>query len=183
MTVDNTCTSHCAKQSHVLRHFDYCFFLAKCVDDEEPFAKVALTKANWVANRYCVAVTCHTKACICISSATGTTVGKFAPPDSSPCASILICMDTELLCFVHTLANSSTPHTVGKPIVNLLTPLSQILNKDHNLWMKSCTCFPYIKWPVMCHQIWRHKRQILHPLRASRLFCSEWLCCINTDYG
>ena len=95
-------------------------FLAKCVDDEEPFVKVALTKANWVANRYCVAVTCHTshrRACVCMSSTTGTTVGNLEPPDSSPCASILICMDTD--CFVLSTL---------RPIPILRTPLASLLS-------------------------------------------------------
>ena len=124
VTIDNACTIHCAKQSHVLRHSSYCFFLAKCIDNEEHCAKVALSKANWVANCYCVAVTCHTfpRARICTSSATGTTWGKLEPPDSSLRAgitSLCICMDTESFCFVHTLANLCTPHSIGKLTVYL----------------------------------------------------------------
>ena len=34
MTDDNACTIHWVKQSHVLRHFSYCFF-GKCVDQEQ----------------------------------------------------------------------------------------------------------------------------------------------------
>ena len=45
VTIDNACTIHCAKQSHVLK-ISLTGFLAKCVEDEEHFAKVALSKAN-----------------------------------------------------------------------------------------------------------------------------------------
>ena len=38
-------------------------------------------------------------------------------------------MDTESLCFVHALANSCTPHTVGELTVYPLTPFS---HKDHD---------------------------------------------------
>ena len=45
VTIDNACTIYCAKQSHVLRYFSYWLtgFLAKCVKDEEHYAKVALS--------------------------------------------------------------------------------------------------------------------------------------------
>ena len=69
--------------------------------------------------------------------------------------SLCICMDTESLCFVHTSANSCTPHTVGKLTVNLLTPLSRILNKDHN----SCTRGPQVN-------------EILHMLSIHKMACN-----------
>ena len=94
-----------------------------------------------MANRYCVAGTCHTSlsAHVCTSLATGTTWRMLEPPDSSPYAGIAllrIYMDTESLSFVHTLVNVRTPHTVGKLTIYLLTPLSRILNKDQDSYTR-----------------------------------------------
>lgn len=45
VTIENACTIHCTKQSHVL-NLSLTGFLANSVEDEGHFTSVALSKAN-----------------------------------------------------------------------------------------------------------------------------------------
>ena len=98
-------------------------FLADCVEDEERFASVALSKANWVASHYCIAITCHTslRTCICLVKVL---LRRMAPGGESlnhwtlhlvwvsHCYTYRYTQNH--LVFVHTLDNYCTPHTIGK---------------------------------------------------------------------
>ena len=62
VTNDNACTIHCAKQSHILRHFSNWFLSKVCwrwgTLCEGSIVEGQLSGQSF--NRYCVAVTCHT---------------------------------------------------------------------------------------------------------------------------
>ena len=61
--------------------------------------------------------------CVCMSSMTGTTWRKLEPPDSS-CRYCIAAHGHGIALFVYTLANSHTPHTVGKLTVYSLMSFS-----------------------------------------------------------
>ena len=70
VTIDNACTTHCTKPSHILRHFIYRFltfsdislidFLLNSVEFGRALREFKLLKANWAASLYCATITCHT---------------------------------------------------------------------------------------------------------------------------
>ena len=76
-------------------------FLSKVQNTSQRY--VALSKTDWAANHYRVAVTCLTslRDCVWTSLATVTTWRKLEPPESSS-RSLCIYMDTEFFLFAHT---------------------------------------------------------------------------------
>ena len=148
VTVDNTCTNHCTKPSHLLRHFIYWFltfsdidFWMNSVEDGRTLRVFKLWKANWTASLYCAAITCHTSLRARVSLVQAC-LGQLALHGESLNHDILHlvwvshrctyrCTQNRLV-FIHNLANSRTPYTLGKLTVFSLMPYCPILNKEYN---------------------------------------------------
>ena len=100
--------------------------------------------------------TCHTRACVCISSATGTTVGKLELDSSTSCRYYNAVHMHGHRITLSTLRSIPVLHTpLASLLSNHLMPLSRILNKDHN----SCIRGPQVN-------------EILHMLSIHKMACN-----------
>ena len=104
VTVDNVCIIHCAKQSHVLRHYSH-WLLSKLHRRWRPLHECTTVEGQLSDQLYCVAVTCHTFLCVSspgMYSANGTMWIKLELLDSSLCVGstlLGIYMHTKVPCF------------------------------------------------------------------------------------
>lgn len=51
VTVDNVCIIYCTKSSHALRD-SHTAFSVNCIEDEDDFESLALSKVNWATTRH-----------------------------------------------------------------------------------------------------------------------------------